>query len=570
LTFHYSKVTIFTYYHIRITTYIVTENKRIELKMKNQKYIWLFGLLVTGAILIIPLLIFIPKEAKAVDSPWENIPIKAIHTDHVDIVQGPFETGRDVTRSCLECHEEEIYEIMQTSHWLWESKPVEVPWRDGEISIGKKNQINNFCIGTQGNQKQCMTCHIGYGWEDENFDFKDPLNVDCLACHADMNLYSKGNYGYAVEGVDLLAAAQSVRNPTRDNCGACHFDGGGGNGVKHGDLDQHLYNPDSNLDFHMGSLDFICTDCHRTENHQILGRLVADNFIIPEEEQVFCTDCHNSTLHQDDRINAHTNTVACQTCHIPVYAKANATKMIWDWSTAGILDEHGEPMHENDADGNHNYLSIKGNFVYDDHVIPEYFWFNGLANHQLIEDIIDTIPVQMNTLYGSYRDKGPNKASIEASKIWPVKVHRGKQIFDTIHKTLIQPKLWDVEKGQGAYWQDFDWDVAAQKGMEYAEKEYSGAYGFIETEMYWPLNHQVSPASESLSCVDCHTRNDGRLANLNDFYLPGRDRSSMLDGMGIFIILSAMLGVIVHALCRRINRNNCVLMGDQNKERAEK
>ena len=94
-------------------------------------------------------------------------------------------------------------------------------------SISHKNQINNFCIGIQGNQKKCTTCHIGYGWEDANFDFQNPVNVDCLACHTDSNLYGKGDYGYPLEAVDLLAAAQSVRNPTRENCGACHFDGGG-------------------------------------------------------------------------------------------------------------------------------------------------------------------------------------------------------------------------------------------------------------------------------------------------------------------------------------------------------
>ena len=53
--------------------------------------------------------------------------------------------------------------------------------------------------------------------------------------------------------------------------------------------------------------------------------------------------------------------------------------------------------YKHDAYGNHNYLSIKGNFVYDDHVIPEYFWFNGTSNHQLVSDKIDTVPF----LFGS-------------------------------------------------------------------------------------------------------------------------------------------------------------------------
>ena len=73
-----------------------------------------------------------------------------------------------------------------------------------------------------------------------------PENVDCLACHADPASYGKGLFGNPAPSVDLLAAARSVRATTRENCGKCHFDGGGGNGVKHGDLDESLYFPGRN------------------------------------------------------------------------------------------------------------------------------------------------------------------------------------------------------------------------------------------------------------------------------------------------------------------------------------
>ena len=160
--------------------------------MKNSKYIWLIGMLVTIAIIIIPTVYFWPRDGKVVDDPRANLPLHLPHTDHSHIIEGPFETGSDVTRACLECHEEAAYQLMGTSHWTWESEPFEVPWRDSPVTIGKKNQINNFCIGTQGNQQKCMTCHVGYGWEDENFDFSNPDNIDCLACHADSSLYAQG------------------------------------------------------------------------------------------------------------------------------------------------------------------------------------------------------------------------------------------------------------------------------------------------------------------------------------------------------------------------------------------
>jgi octaheme c-type cytochrome (tetrathionate reductase family) len=452
--------------------------------MRNQKYIWVIGLISTLAILIIPLVIFIPKDAKAVDDPWEYIPRKAIHTDHTDIVQGPFETGSDVTRACLKCHEEEAFDIMKTSHWTWESDPVEVPWRDGEIVIGKKNQINNFCIGTQGNQKNCMTCHIGYGWEDENFDFQNVENIDCLACHADMNMYAKGEYGYVVDGIDLIAAAQSVRAPTRDNCGACHFDGGGGNGVKHGDLDEHLYNPDSNLDFHMGNLDFVCIDCHTSENHQILGRLVADNYVIPGEEQVSCTNCHNPELHEDERINAHTTSVACQTCHIPAIGVTDPTKVFWDWSTAG----------QDQPEDHLTYLKIKGSFVYESNFTPTYAWFNGnLEYRYLLGDKID--PEGITVI-----DQPAGNIDDPKAKIFPFKVHIALQPYDSVNHYLLQP----LTAREDGFWTTFDWPSALKLGSDITGLDYSGEFDFAETWMYWPVTHMVQSARDALSCDHCH------------------------------------------------------------------
>jgi len=481
-----------------------------------------------------------------------------------EILKQPFENAHQLTAACLSCHTERDKEIMITSHWNWERE--DVLEGKGKVKLGKKNILNNFCIGVKGSEATCTRCHIGYGWEDKSFNFKDPLNIDCVICHDNSGTYKKGKgmAGYPDPSVNLNYVAQSVGQPGRDNCGVCHFWGGGGNNVKHGDLDVAMLDVKREVDVHMTTEgeDMSCVDCHVTEKHQMAGKVYA--LSSENKDRATCVQCHTNKPHTDEILNDHMIRIACQTCHIPVYAKENATKMWWDWSTAGRLDEDGHPMHENDAYGNHNYLSIKGNFVYDDDVIPEYFWFNGLANHQLISDKIDTVPLQMNTLYGSYRDKGEFQSSLEPSKIWPVKVHRGKQIYDTILKTLIQPKLWDKEKGKGAYWVDFDWDEASRVGMEYVGQPYSGAYGFIETEMYWPLNHQVSPASESLKCVDCHTRNNGRLASLTDFYLPGRDRNAFLDGFGIIVIVGAVVGVIVHSILRRYLRRKCFFQKETN------
>jgi octaheme c-type cytochrome (tetrathionate reductase family) len=473
------------------------------------------------------------------------------------ILKEEFADAHQVTAACLSCHTNRDKEIMATSHWKWE-REEEIPGK-GKVKLGKKNILNNFCIGTRSNEGTCTRCHIGYGWEDKNFDFTDPLNIDCLVCHDKTGTYQKekGEAGYPKKSVNLNYVAQHVGEPGRENCGVCHFWGGGGNNVKHGDLEISLLDAKREVDVHMTTEgeDMSCVDCHVTEKHEMTGKLYA--LSSENKDRASCEYCHTEAPHTETTLNVHCNRIACQTCHIPTYAKVNGTKMIWDWSTAGKLDEHGNPVHENDADGNHNYLSIKGNFVYDDNVIPEYYWFNGIAGHQLIEDKIEEVPVQMNTLYGSYMDRGQDGGAV--SKIWPVKVHRGKQPYDTVYKTLIQAKTWDKEPGKGAYWTDFDWQEANRLGMEYVGLPYSGHFDFVETEMYWPLNHMVSPANQSLKCIDCHTRGSkGRLANLTDFYLPGRDVNMTVETAGVSFILASIIGIGFHTFCRIFFKGKCI------------
>lgn len=104
-----------------------------------------------------------------------------------------------------------------------------------------------------------------------------------------------------------------------------------------------------------------------------------------------------------------------------------------------------------------------------------------------------------------------------------------------------------------AYWKNYDWHSAAEAGMKSVDLPYSGSYSFVSTEMYWPINHMVAPAEESLDCSDCHS-SDGRLTNLAGFYLPGRDRSPLIDSMGIALIILAFSGVSIHALLRIVKK----------------
>ncbi|HSH03056.1 MAG TPA: tetrathionate reductase family octaheme c-type cytochrome [Anaerolineae bacterium] len=456
--------------------------------MKDFKLIWLFGLLATALTIITPITLFITTDNIDRSSPWQYVQPTPVHTSHAALITGPFATGSAVTQDCLSCHPDAAHQVANTVHFTWESEPLLLPDRDDPVTIGKKNQINNFCIGIQGNWDSCTRCHAGYGWEDDTYDFEAEENVDCLVCHADTNLYAKGKAGQPLPEVDLVAAAQSVGRPTRDNCGSCHFNGGGGNAVKHGDLDESLYYPNEEVDVHMGRYDFQCVDCHQTEDHQISGHMISVSPIATDD--LACTNCHDNDLHTDDRINNHTDTVACQTCHIPEVATRNATKIAWDWSTAG-QDLPEDP---------HVYLKIKGNFIYEHNLQPTYAWFNGNADRYIVGDTIDpTLPTPLNQPLGTITD--PN------AQLWPFKIHEAFQPYDTQYNYLLIPRT----AGDNGFWTNFDWNQAFLGNQEDTGLAYSGQYDFAPTTMHWTLTHLVQPKENALACTSCHGRDQTRI-----------------------------------------------------------
>ena len=463
------------------------------------------------------------------------------------VLKKKFTTPQQVTEACISCHTGRAKEVMKSNHWNWEL-PEYVQGR-GIVYLGKRNAINNFCIGTEGNEESCAKCHIGYGMKNsQTFSYTDSTNIDCLVCHDNTETYAKadGKGGAPDISVDLSNVAQHVGDPKRSNCGVCHFFGGGGNNVKHGDLEKAMFDGPKSLDVHMGTdgANMQCVDCHKTKNHVISGKMYSLSSM--NRNRATCEECHTESPHADAILNQHTYKVACQTCHIPVYAKANATKTNWDWSTAGKL-KNGEPYEEDDKDGNHTYLSIKGSFKWGTNLKPDYIWFNGTAGHYLLGDTVTdtTVPLVLNPLYGSYSDLD--------SKIIPVKIHRALQPFDPVTKMLIQPKLYGDKKGEGAFWKDFDWQTAAAAGMKDVGLPYSGHISFIRTEMYWPINHQVSSKEQALTCTDCHSRDNSRLAGLKDFYMPARDYSAVIETAGGWLIILSLLGVFAHGTMRIVS-----------------
>lgn len=438
--------------------------------------------------------------------------------DHSDLVRLPDDpTPMQVTAECLRCHEKAGQDMLTSAHWLWKGPSPFTVDRQKKIMSGKATDtMNNFCIGLPSNWPRCTSCHAGYGWKDASFDFSDTSRMDCLICHDTTGSYAKAPpaAGMPDPKVDLVFVAKHVGNSSRNACGDCHFAGGGGDAVKHADMSSVLRWPDRNCDVHMGGYDFDCSECHKTVNHKIRGRSTS---LPVAEGSRSCEDCHSTKPHYGDalmdyHLNKHCETVACNTCHTPVFSKCIPTKTWWDWSEAGDKkrevgkDKYGMP----------DYSWKKGEFQWKESNKPSYAWYNGFMQRLLMGDTINSgakgfgpnedpddaakhamAVTDISRPVGSIKDPG--------SKIYPFKVMDGIQPADAVHRTLLVPHLFPKGKDDAtAYWKNLDWQKAFTDGMKAAGLPYSGQYMWVRTNMYWGISHEVAPKEMALACVQCH------------------------------------------------------------------
>lgn len=427
--------------------------------------------------------------------------------DHAEFVKGPFKSGPEVTKVCLECHEKQAADVLKTSHWKWAGTPNHVKGMEKSTKeYGKSNMINSFCTSIQGGKdglvhESCGKCHAGYGWTRTKFDFNDKTKIDCLICHAQKGNYTRAAVGAGLDtkamekgAMNLDLAAQSVALPSRKNCGACHFFGGGGDAVKHAGLDSTLEKAKKAQDVHMatkenGGQDMTCQACHKTKDHKIAG---ASSQMAHYDARATCEQCHTGAKapHQKSRNAAilarHTASVACQTCHIPYFSKGQATKMMWNWSDTG-KDIKPEEQFDKETFAKH-----KGTFKWGMNVVPVYAWYNGQIERYMVGDKIKdpSKPVVMTKPAGDIKDK--------TAKIYPYKYYTGTQPMDAKFKYL------NIFQQYGSLWKDFNWEKALKQGAEGCDLPYSGKFQFVNTVAYIAAQHEVSPKEEALQCGECH------------------------------------------------------------------
>jgi octaheme c-type cytochrome (tetrathionate reductase family) len=424
------------------------------------------------------------------------------------------------TGSCLMCHEEEGRMALDMGHFKWQGTTDRMVGLEGQ-SHGKNDLLNNFCIAVPTNEGRCTQCHAGYGFADAGYDFNDPANVDCLACHDQSGTYKKGltTAGLPDPSVDLNVVARSIAlgaKPTRKNCIGCHANAGGGDNVKHGDLSTDMLATTREHDVHMGTdgANFDCVDCHAANHDPKTGEVNHGNagmslHSVNEGEMRQCKDCHGGLT------SVHAGTpsepmfedgwhqrLACQVCHIPAIARAVSTKTEWYWADAG---KDVDPIPIDPDTGRPTYDKKKGTFVWSNNVRPTLRYSNGKWTRMVIgiSDTYDAEPIQLAEPQGDYSDPD--------AMIYPFKLMVGNQPVNPDTRTVLVPHLFGKSGGPNPYWAKYDWDAALQDGANYTGQNYSGSYAFGATEMLLSVNHEVAPAEQALGrsesgggCRDCH------------------------------------------------------------------
>ena len=460
------------------------------------------------------------------------------------------------TSQCLYCHGKSGDQVMKSAHWKWEGTVSGIKGFEGTIH-GKKDLLNNFCLAVPTNEGRCSQCHVGYGWGSKNFNFGDPKNIDCLACHDQTGTYKKVPSPTAAQpivgGPDmtpeaLQKVAQSVGMnggvPPRSTCVFCHSRAGGDDNVKHGDISTRMgfakatdpaADPAKFLnrteDVHMGydpvakkGGDMKCVACHQVKKDasgNVIDHGIGGFMYHSTDEGVMkdCTDCHGAatSIHVGTSVENIVRThdrLACQVCHVPTIARKVATYVDWKWSLAGFDARPASCAASPTgvaADGvtqRATYSKMKGCFTWGTNVRPSLRYYDGKWNRVIVgfNDKWTTQPVDLGSPSATYKDP--------AAKIYPFKKMTGNQVADKNNKTLMVPHLYGAAAGPNAYWSKYDWVGSLTDAANYlpaynaGAQVFTGAVEFVDTVMLLKVDHEVAPKEMAYGrnngCADCH------------------------------------------------------------------
>lgn len=415
------------------------------------------------------------------------------------------------TATCLECHEEEALTFFDSQHYQWRGGTPDLVNTEEAETLGKLTMVNDFCTNPGGSQwigkvlnddgkvlaKGCSGCHAGLGKLPGAEPTREQLeNIDCLICHAsgyrrDLYMSDAGEWEWRPilyknqEGMDSVSKRISL--PDRAMCLRCHSASGGGPNFKRGDIEYALKDPDYEHDVHMSSVaeggqDMWCIDCHSDDEHthRVIGRGVDMAANDSPDKTIDCAgQCHQNFSHDNAKIDQHER-LACPTCHIPEFARDEATDMFRDWSKVHYDEEKGKYIYGQELE-------------YD--VEPVYAWFNGNSFA-----LVPGQPVRRNEKGQVIMILPEGNRDDPTAKIAPFKLHRGVL-------PVLTEKQWIAPVATEELYHHGDPDKAVRDAV-------LSLYGLEDVEFEWEntirymgIYHAIPPADEALMCPDCHRKN---------------------------------------------------------------
>ena len=413
------------------------------------------------------------------------------------------------TQTCLECHEEEATSFFHSQHYQWQGEAPDIIDVDDDQKLGKMNTMNDFCTNPAANwigdvqnpdgksvAKGCSKCHAGLGLMPTAEISRAQLeNIDCLICHASgyrRDLYRDDEAApwrwrpilwKNQRGLDSVA--KRIGPPTRAMCLRCHSGAGGGPNFKRGDIEYALQDCSPDFDVHMASEgnNLSCADCHGGQDHRVRGRGADLSGTDNPGNPLSCESCHDAQPHGIAVLDHHARKVDCTVCHIPEFAKDDATDMARDWST---------PYYHADANKYSATITMQKN------VRPVYAWFNGKTHLMRMGQEIemrDDGTVGIMVPDGRRKDKH--------AKLHAFKLHRGVL-------PVLKDKRWLIPIAVEEFFADGDIDKAVAEGAAAAYGIHHPQYDWVPTVRYMGIFHEVQPAANALDCLDCHSP-QGRL-----------------------------------------------------------
>lgn len=398
---------------------------------------------------------------------------------------------------CLPCHESQAREVYDSVHYQWQGPAPYMthgPARQGKLA----GAFDTYGGHILGNWEACGACHIGQGGvpdPTENPSLAQLADIDCLVCHqvAYRRVRQAGRWApdTLAMALSLDEAVRRVHRPQRANCLACHARSGGADGAKRGDLTlAQARTFDRELDVHMAleAGNLRCQACHTVQGHRFAGQGV-DLRATDLDREVRCAACHplrdTPGGHATPAVNRHVARVACQSCHIPFYARE-----AFDSPAGGATETHRTWVDIADPAPPFRPAETRAS-----QLVPRYRFWDRHSTNALLRDSVSMDPA--TGAYPGARPRGRVDDPPGVSRIFPFKVHTAEQPLRPASGELV-PLDARIFAATG------DGDAAAAAGLVSMGYPPGEPFCWVRTDAYQLLSHQVAPAYMVLRCGDCH------------------------------------------------------------------